>query len=211
MSLALVFCTCHGIIMSADRCITTTLSSGASFCATMSERKLFLSNNNFGISYTGVASFEGLPASYWVQKFMSRFDKLHLSLKDYVLKLCKAFKKLSPNANVIINGCGYQDDKPCVYSCSSKNLSFADFLAERKTAIVVSGENDLALAIIDALPIDHQKYTVTDAIEFVKHVNLTVSNIQRFAQAPITVSPQCDVLLLTSNDAKWIVQPPSMF
>ena len=208
MSLIMSFCTPHGIVMGADRCITTTLTSGSSFCHSVQERKLFLAQNGFGFSYCGNSTFRDLPASYWMNRLIQRFSSLDLNVADFTLKLCLAFHVLDPVQNIIIIGSGYQHGKPQVYSANSTKRELIDHLNGQNTCISFAGESDLARTIIDAKPIDRKRYTIPDAIDFTKHVILTVSNIQKFAQTPKTVSPDCDILVILDARSQWI-EPPA--
>lgn len=207
MSLAISFCTSHGIVMGADRCITTTLADGKSFCGTTQERKLFLSPTGYGFSYTGASTYRGLPASYWMERLIERFSTPDRDVPGLVMKLCAAFYSLDPQQNTIMIGAGYQDGKPQVYSCASGKRSLTDHLQGKLDCIAYSGETDLARKVIDAVPVDRSSYTIPDAIDFTKHVITTVSNIQRFAPTPVTVSPDCDILVITARGARW-VEPP---
>lgn len=209
MSLAISFCTCHGIIMSADRCITTTLSDGKSFCATMSEQKLFISKNGYGFSYTGASTYKGKPASYWMDRFICYLDRSNLTLSQYLESLSSKFRYLDNTKNIIIIGCCFHNNAPMVYSISSASGTLTDHLSHADTCIAFSGESNIAKQIIDMLPIDYKSYTLFDAIEFVKHVTLTTSNIQKFALTPITVSPTCDILKITNSGINWVVEPIS--
>lgn len=78
MSLVITFATAHGIVMAADRCITTTLVSGKSFVLTDQERKLFLADCGYAFSYTGSSSFDGKPiepsAAQWEKVLLSLFS-----------------------------------------------------------------------------------------------------------------------------------------
>lgn len=208
MSLTIAFCTPHGIVVSADRCITTTLESGSSFCRTMKERKLFLTPTGFAFTYAGKSTFSNRPASYWMNRFVSRFSDPNLTVADCTRKLCVAFHSMEPTKNIVIIGAGYENGKPRVYSSSSSKRTLTDHLKGGITCIAFSGETDLAKVIIDAKPLDTKSYTIPDTIDFVKHVTLTVSNIQRFGQTPITVSPDCDTLLIEDGRSRW-VDPPA--
>ena len=210
MSLAIAFATAHGVVLSADRCICTTLESGKSFMQTRTERKLFLSEDNCGFTYTGDANFEEKPTSFWMERFISRYALLSLRPDAFVKKLCIAFHQLDSDKNVVIIGAGYSDGLPQVYSCGSQSMVMVNHLAKETTGIIFSGENALARNVIDMVPIQKQSFTVPDAIEFVKHVTLTVSNIQRFGQVPVTVSPDCDILAVLPNDARWVIPPVSL-
>lgn len=209
MSLIMAFCTTHGIIMSGDRCITTTLDNKKSFCSTMSERKLFLSKKGFGFSYAGSSTFRNKPASYWMERFIMRFDGLDISLYEYVKKLSVAFHTLDNSRNIILVGCGYQNLNPCVYSVGSSNLTLVDHIKDG-TCIAFAGESNLARTIIEILPLDQKSFTLHDAIQFVQHVTLTLSNAQRFAQTQMTISPKCDILKITAANSEWITRPSSM-
>lgn len=211
MSLVISFCTNHGIIMSGDRYITTTLKTGSSFCQTENEQKVFLSKKCYGFACAGSYTFKRKPASYWMERFIHRFDSMNLSLIQYLQKLKTAFYQLDNSVNIIIIGCGYDGLIPLVYSSSSFAKELTNHLEQNDTCIAFAGENGIAQKIIDMLPLDHTSYTLYDAVEFVKHVTLTVSNIQRFAQTPVTVGKDCDILCLTPQKADWIVRPPTLF
>ena len=210
MSLTIAFCNSHGIVMAADRFITTTVD-GASFCGTTTEQKLFLSPEGFGFTYAGTSTFRNHPASYWMDRFIERFSHLNLNVHDYVQNLCTAFHFLDKSQNIIIIGAGCTNGTNHVYSSNSISRIIVNHLYESETCISVSGENDLALRIIDTYPINRNVFTTVDMVDFVRHVILTASNIQKFAQRPITISPECDVLLITSKMSKWVIPSPNLW
>ncbi|MBQ6756791.1 MAG: hypothetical protein IJP43_07640 [Oscillospiraceae bacterium] len=207
MSLIMSFCTSHGIVMGADRCITTNLASGESFISTMHERKLFMTSNGFGIAYAGSSTFKDRPASYWIERFIPKLSVRSRSVSDLVYRLCLAFHRLDPDKSIIIIGSGYKDGNPQVFSCNSSKLKSCDHLNGKNDCIAFAGEVNLARCIIDAVPIARNTYTTLDAVDFIKHVILTTSNIQKFGQIPITVSPECDLLYIGEKISKWI-EPP---
>ena len=207
MSLAISFCTCHGIVMSADRAITTTTKDGKSFLSSENDQKLFLSQKGYGFSYTGQASYRNRPASYWMNRFIKRFDLMEISLADYLWKLAVAFHCLDAKNNIILIGCGYQDGNAMVYSTNSSTRKITDHLKNRDTCIAFSGESTLAKKIIDIADMDTKSYNLTDAIEYLKFVTFTVSRIQKFYLLAKTVGPVCDVLKIVPTGSEWIVKP----
>ena len=199
MSLAIALSTAHGIVMAADRYITATVN-GQSFCKTTNAQKVFLCKNGYGFCYTGNANFRGCPSSYWMEKFIDRFGSLNLNVPNFVRKLCIAFYSLDKSQNIILIGAGYENDVPVIYSCnSSKRL-----LSEHPLgSAVYSGETDIAKAVIDTKPCNRGDYTLPDAIDFVRHVIMSTSNIQRFGNVAVTVGPNCDILLISKDKSCW--------
>ena len=140
-------------------------------------------------------------------QFVDRFSSSELSVQACLQILRAQFLSLSHSEKLILIGCGYQDGCFHVHSCNLIYEKIVDHLEKSRTCIAFSGEQELAKGIIDAVPIDRSWYTIPDASAFIQHVILTVSNIQRFGQTPITVSPDCDLLYIGAGGSRWLIPP----
>lgn len=208
MSLALAFYNNNGIVMSADRRITTIVDD-SSFPLTDNEQKIFLSTEGYGFAYVGSSKFRDRPTSYWMRRFIGEYSCKGLSVSQFLVKLCKTFYLLDKTKNVSIIGVGIENNKNQVYSIGSYEMNLADHAADGKCNIIFSGEKEIARNIIDMYPIDKSLFPISDMIDYVKHVTLTASNIQKFAQMQQTISKDCDILAITNKSSKWVATPPS--
>ena len=114
MSLAITLANQYGIVMSADRRITTTVTRSEtneteSFVLTEHEQKLFLTKAGHGISYTGASSLAGgRRTACIIRKTLAQLEEC-LSLEDEILSVKKELQAFANGRNVILIGAAICD------------------------------------------------------------------------------------------------------
>mgnify|MGYP005762464573 CR=1 FL=1 len=213
MSLAISFYNSHGIVMSADRRITTTINKTAatkeSFLLTDTEQKLFRLSEQCGLSVTGSFSFNGLPVSSIINSYIFNHDVEKETPSQYLLYLAEYIKNLhnSDSDNCILILSGYRNTIPFVFSCGTSKLSVCNHIEEgSKHAVVYSGESDLLGILLNSkgFSYDYSKFTLCDVINFSRFMTKTVAGLQRYQQRIQTVSDDCDILCFTPHKSLWI-------
>ena len=118
MSLALVLYNAHGLVVAADRCITTTINNNT-FNRTMADRKLFLSPEGYAFTYVGNASMQGKPMSAVFVQTISLFSGQGLSLETFAHKLMSVLSASKLDKETTVYAVGFQDSVPLVLCCKT--------------------------------------------------------------------------------------------
>lgn len=211
MSLAISFYNSHGITMSADRRIVTTVNRPTgikeSFVLTDTEQKLFQLSEQCGLSITGSFSFNEIPLSSIINSYILSHDVEQVQPAEYLLSLAEYIKKLhnSDCDNCILILSGYRNTNPFILSSNTLNPSVHQHIEQGPT-ITYSGENNLLGILLNSegFAYDYSGYTLQDSINFSKFMIRTVANLQKYQQTIQTVSEDCDVLCITPNKSQWI-------
>ncbi len=208
MSLALAFYNHHGIIMCADKLITATYNrSGINYEIHQSstEDKLFLIENQYGLSYAGTASIDNGPISAVIEKYIKLNPLADEDPLNWLLILATYFKnKMKESDNTIFTLCGYYHGERIMISSNTKNPEINIYSGT--AGITYSGENDYVSHLIssDLVHFDYTKFTMQDSIDFLRFVVSTVSGLMRFGQCLQTVSDECNILAIHPNEAYWV-------
>lgn len=203
MSLAISVYNHHGIVMGADKLVNAVYNKKG-FHQSYTEQKLFLIDNKYGLSYTGTASVDNIPVSALINEYISKVKIGESEPSYYLLQLSKYFcSKLSENENIIFIMCGYFDNKKFIITTNTLNPDV--LIMDKSSGILYSGENDFVKQIVDTknVAFDFEKFTIQDAIGFIKFVIKTVAKLMYFGQYFPTVSKKCDILVIRPNKAYW--------
>ena len=161
MSLAITLANQYGIVMSADRRITTTVTRSEtneteSFVLTEHEQKLFLTKAGHGISYTGASSLAGgRRTACIIRKTLAQLEEC-LSLEDEILSVKKELQAFANGRNVILIGAAICDEKNRVLSSSlttdeiTEHLSRDDFQAN--VCLNYGGRDEILRAVRQRQP-----------------------------------------------------------
>jgi len=210
MSLSLNFPTYNGIIMTADRRITTTLNSvdpNQSFLFSDNENKLFLLKNGFGLNYTGTSSVNNIPISSIINDLVNKIDVLKFSPKELLSFIADHINTLNNNGNTILTLSGFLNEEPFICSINTKFYEF-QYLYNKDMPMTLSfsGETDMIISLLNdpKYKYDYSKFNLQDAIDFLTLINNTVADFQHFQQRLQTVSHDCDVLAITKYSSNWV-------
>ncbi len=189
MSFAFASYNAYGIVVSADRCLTGTSSSGERYTLTNNGRKLFLSKQGFAVAFTGCSSVAGFLAPAAIPDILDSLDG-PMRLTDFSSQFVASMSKLC-RENMIFLIAGYQDGTPQIYTATTQKTELVQM-----EGLAYSGESDLGKAILCAVPVTYGTMTLQDRIDFHRFVTKTISNLQSYSDRIRTVSEACDVVAI---------------
>ncbi|WKY45976.1 hypothetical protein Q5O14_07740 [Eubacteriaceae bacterium ES2] len=208
MSLAIAIPTHHGIMMSADRRIMTTVyneKSNDTFLYSDSERKLFILPCGYGLSYVGASTIDGVPLSSIMDEYIACFSSTPPEPQSSLLEIATHIQNLiSDSTFSILVMCGYFENEKFVFSINTNVLEVKEH--PNLNTLIYSGDSDILSTLINNFKYDYQKFNLADAYSFITLLNKTTASFQHFQQRAQTVSEDCDVLLITPKSTKWVTQ-----
>lgn len=209
MSLAMTLYNHHGIIMCADKMITSTYKDDDNRNITIdmppTEQKLFLIEDKYGLSYTGTASINNVPVSALLEKYFRENIIGESEPNFWLFMMAQYFKsQLADTGNIVFIMCGYFENKQIVMTTNTKNPQV--ITQNGKPKIIYSGETDFADIIINnkAVSFEYAKFTMQDSVNLLYFINNTVANMMYWGQYLPTVSKECDVLAIYPNKSHWV-------
>lgn len=209
MSLAMALYNHHGIVMSADKLITSTIKDGEKeiqYTRPSTEQKLFLIEEKYGLSCTGTASINGIPISAILEKYFVENSIQNLDIDTWLLNLANHFHAQLDGTtnNIIFIICGYQNNHRIIASTNTLKPSITLFTSE--ASLTYSGENQFVDLLINSpiIPFEYSKFTMQDSVDFLCFLNETVANLMHFGQYSPTVSKECDILAIYPNKSYWV-------
>lgn len=209
MSLVISFNNHHGIVMSADKLVTSTYAKDNQPCTihgSCTEQKLFLVENKYGLSYTGTSSVDNIPISALIEEYISQHS-VNNNPPIWLLEMANYFHlkmEQIENANCVFIFCGYHNDSQFVLTTNTMNPEVTD--STEKHCLIYSGESILLDHLInsDLIAFDYSKFTMQDSVDFLRFLNETVSGLMYFGQILPTVSKECDILAIYPNETRWV-------
>lgn len=208
MSLCITFYNSHGVIMSADNMICSTIEKGHSpytYQGSTTEQKLFLIENKYGLTYSGTSSIGSTPASAFLEEYINSHPVLENSPNEWLFDLAhKCNELLEPSQNIIYILAGYYNSERFVVTTNTKEPKL-DFQTN-ESGLLYSGETEFISHLInsDIIAFDYSKFTLQDGADFLRFLNKTVSGLMRYGQYLPTVSDTCDVLAILPNETHWL-------
>lgn len=216
MSLAIALANQYGIVLSADRRLTTTLIGSQegetkSFVLTDHEQKIFLTKAGHGITYTGSSSLEnGDRTSCLIRRTIAQLDE-NLSIKDELLTIKQKLQVVANGRNVILMGASVSCDHNTVISTTLKSDGITEHTDKDGTCLSFSGESDTVIKLTDMFPVDRNAFPLQESINYLRFLTRSVAGIQHYAQINQTVSEECDILVLQMSGAQWITSPERLY
>lgn len=235
MSLIITVYVREGIVMAADSRLTLTIprtmaggqAHMLSLTTSDSAKKLFLAPNYVGIATCGAADIGGVPIAGFVESFIvEKLKGRALSAEEVAGELQMYFVGLGVSQNTQFHIAGYAKE--------ATGLVQALFMLDVASATVKrlnqpglqgaswSGEidvlqrllNNVALVQPDGAPptplpafgVPFEFFTLQDAIDFAAFGIRSTIETLRFHAREKTVGGPIDVLVITPDDARWIVQ-----
>lgn len=206
----------EGIVMASDSRATNFLNGKIIPTFTDTATKLFLlEKHKIGISVCGQGILMDFPISSHIEKFIEKELTADDDIITVTKKLLNYFKNISTsNEDISFHVAGYKKENkvsvPYVYY-----LKIKDNLIKRKNmysdvsknyGIIYSGKVDILESLLssEVTFILWEEMTLQDAIDFSIHAIRTTIDTMRFQDRPKTVGGPIDVLLISSEEAKFI-------
>lgn len=194
--------------MSADNMVCSTIekdSSPYTYQSTKTEQKLFLIENKFGFSYSGVSNVGSSSFSAFLEGYIATHPILEVHPSEWLLDLAqKCNNILEPYQNMVLIIAGYYHSERFVATTNTTEpkLNFQT----NNSGLLYSGESEFISHLInsDIIAFEYSKFTLQDGADFLRFLNKTVSGLMRYGQYLPTVSDTCDILALLPNESYWL-------
>ena len=235
MSLAVSIYTREGIVMAADSRLTLTFprtvpgqpAHTVSVASSDSARKLFLTHNRIGISTFGAAAVNGAPIGGVIESFIAeKLKDQDLPPKETAEALLAYFTNLGVSQQSSFHICGYRPantvvEQEAVFLNVAANSVTAmntpgnqganwggeiDVLQRLINDVLLVGASGSAPTPIPTFGIPFAFFTLQDAIDFTRYAVQATIDTMRFQSREKTVGGPVDILVITPDSARWIVQ-----
>lgn len=212
MSLAITLANPYGIVMSADRRLTTTVTDektkeNESFILTEHEQKIFLTNSGHGITYTGASSLEnGEKTSCIIRNFLAGLAPT-LTIEEELRSVRERLQSVADKRNVILIGAAIANNHRCVFSTSLISDELTDHISTDESCLSFSGESGTIRKLTDMFPVNFSAFPLQESINYLRFLTRSVAGLQHYAQMNQTVSEDCDVLVIRDSGTQWITSP----
>lgn len=208
MSLCITFYNAHGIIMSADHIVCSTIekdNAPYTYQGSNTEKKLFLIENKYGLSYSGASNIGDISISAFLEEFIKSNPILENPPSEWLLLVARKCKDLlSPDQNMIFILSGYYRSERFIVTTNTKEPTL--IFQTKESGLLYSGESKFVSHLINSkiIAFEYSKFTLQDAADFLRFLNKTISGLMYYGQYLPTVSSTCDVLAILPNESRWL-------
>lgn len=191
-----------------ERNNTTIVNTNNNYISTDQEQKTFLLinryNKSFSISYCGNASIGGYPTSFCISNALKLLNDVK-STYEIIEYFKFLWKGINNRPNILVSG--YNSNTASIVELSSNGVDVKNhFIQDHVFGITYHGEVDIAKSLIDNMKLEYNLFRLNDAISFCEFLISTTAKVQAFQSIQQTVSSKYDLLVITENKSKWIVQ-----
>lgn len=211
MSLIVVGYSHHGIVVTSDKRITTTVKTSKEgepekyevFPLTDTEKKIFVFPHGVSISYCGQSDINGFPISYVIETFIR-----NCILKD-PNEIANAFlshlQKLNPAANTSFFVSGYSGTRRVVLEGHTDKKELKNHIhKDDLSGFAWMGMKDTATSLITNNDIAFSSLSLQDFIDLSIFLVQATAKMMRFSRTAKTVSENYDSLIITPDGYKWL-------
>lgn len=216
MSLTIALANSYGIVISADRRLTSTITDdktnkSESFLLTDFEQKIFCTPATHGLTYVGDAYLSnGQRTSSTIQHVLHQMDS-SLSLEEE-LNIVKASLLRSGNRpDVTLLGAAISDRKNVVLTTSTKSNKITNYCNELGRCLAFTGETEAISKIVDIYPVEYQAFPLQESINSLRFLTKSVAGVMKYAQLNQTVSEECDILVISPFKTQWVTSPEDLY
>lgn len=210
MSLIVAVNTFEGIVVAGDKRITLSILSRDDkklvnhFSSTDHDEKVFLSKDHFSVQYCNDASINDIPVSKCVKNFLRKSSSFE-SPKELALALKKYLVSLGPTCKVSLLVSGYQKEKPSIYEIHTNDEIAKEWLDDKGfPCCICSGRSEVFSRFDEKYGLSFCFMRIADAIDFCDFLVKATSKLLSFSAQPCTVSPTCDIAVITPYGAWWV-------
>ncbi len=177
------------------------------YIKTDNEQKTFLLlnrfNKAFSISYCGNACIGVLPTSFCITNALKRLQDVNST--NEIAEYFKFLWSGIPNSPNLLIG-GYNDNQASIIELRSNGIIKTFYEQNNDFGFVYSGEQKLIEIFLNNFNFEIKSFRLQDAIKFCAFLITTTARMQAFQNIQQTVSSKYDLLVITENKSKWIVQ-----
>ena len=233
MSFAITAYTREGIVMAADSRLSLNTQQAAGLNITNlvsvgqsdSNQKLFVTDDDVGISTVGAADIQGVPIAGLIEQFISQNVNGNnwppSKVADEIIIFFHA-QLVVPDTQFHIAGYNNNANHQEVFHVNLKTKSKKQMNPPNDYGISWAGEGDVLARIVQPaaeidpnngnaikgifphIAIPYQFFTLQDAIDYCVYAVRTTIETIRFQPRPKTVGGPIDVLVIKPSEAKWI-------
>ncbi len=213
MSLAMVLANQHGIVMSADKRLTLTVTNiknneSDSFVATDNEQKIFVTKTGHGIAYVGNSVLkDNACTSEVILETIRNMPSTHTALKEEIRYVMDKIVRHDDNAVVFTAIAGIENGKRHVFVLDSISNIIKEDTDALGNGYTYLGESKLASEIVNMVKHDHANLPLQDTINYLRFVNSTIAKIQYYGKINQTVSENCNILVIRNDGTTWVNSP----
>lgn len=205
MSLIMAIPTKQGIFVSGDyrrESKYTDRDSNKVMCITHSdfEQKVFRTNRGHAIALAGNAKLnDGTSTNDTVCKLVKSINRRKLTIKQEIEFVKKDISAKTGDNPVALLIAGYENGKQVIYTTDTRKDEIYD---ASNDDIAVIGVMGVAERLIHIVP-PRDTLCEIDLVEYIKFLNRTVAKMLEFSEYSPMVSEDCDVLVITEDNARW--------
>jgi hypothetical protein len=205
MSLIMAMPTKQGIIVSGDyrrESKYTDRDSNEVMYTTHSdfEQKVFRTNNGHAIALAGNAKLnDGTSTNDTVYKLVKSINRRKLTIKQEIEFVKKDISAKTGDNPVALLIAGYENGKQVILKTDTRENSIQDVSNEDIAVIGVMGVAERLIRIVPP----RDTLCEIDVVEYIKFLNRTVAKMLEFSDYNPMVSEDCDVLVITEDNARW--------
>ncbi len=224
MSLVISLYVREGIVMAADSRATLNMvkkekaqSVSLSVAQSDSVRKLFLLDNQIGISAFGEAGVKGVPISGYVDSFLSGL-KRGIGLERLSEEILKFFSSFSPRPKTGFHVGGYEGTEQILFQVLVDKEEVRRVNPAGTQGAAWAGESDILTRLLQPLheerngkfnPLPYFQipwgfFTLQDAVDFAEFAIKATADAMRFMPRPKTVGGPIDILVVTPEKGFWV-------
>ena len=181
MSLAMVLANQYGIVMSADKRMTLAPKT--------SDGQTFL-----------------YPS-------LNHQQKLFMTKSGHGKGLKNALKQYTKEKQITLVGAEINNGKRQVFTLTLTDKNIEKNTNEEGLCLLSRGDCSFAemLMSFQSRNSNCVHFSLQESINYLRFVNSTVAKLQYYNGNLQSVSEECDVLVLTPKEAKWVISPETLF
>lgn len=203
----------EGIVMATDSRLTVTYDNKESgkvekYTHSDNTQKLFLLRKRpIGISTAGEASINNIFLSQYLKKFEDDFIEPNDTLETIGIKLMTQLKQLITSQDFKLHLCGYENNTPYVYLIDKFGITRYNYSEDKiQYNVLWSGHAEAIANLLQGTypaVINFYFMPLKDAIDFADFLVDLVIKFERFKDGLSTCGGPIDILVLTSDGAKF--------
>ena len=217
MSLAMVLANQYGIVMSADKRMTLApkTSGGQTFLypSLNHQQKLFMTKSGHGIAFTGTLILDdGTATAVVIKNAIAKYNSPRTSVLDEIQGLKTILKQRTKQGQIILLGAEIKNNKKQTFTVSTTDDNIGKSTDEESVYIVTRGDDAIAQALISiqGTNLNFSYFSLQDSVNYLRFINNTAATFQYYNGDLQSISKECNILVITTEGAKWIT-PPEFF
>lgn len=164
------------------------------------EQKVFRTNKGHAIALAGNAMLnDGTSTNDTVYKLVKSINRRKLTIKQEIEFVKKDISAKTGDNPVALLVAGYENGKQVILRTDTREEGIQDVSNEDIAVIGVTGVADKLMHLVPP----RDTLSEIDLVEYIRFLNKTVSKMLEFSKYNPMVSEECDVLIITEDNAEW--------